>query len=137
VPDQEADPGFTVVDRRRRGVEDSAPPSREPAPRSAPAPPAAPTTRGDAGRSADPGFRADLTSLCMMLYSEALVHLGQVPDPATGQVRQDLDQARFTIDLLGVIQQKTEGNRTPDESAILDEMLAALRMAFVRTPGLV
>lgn len=67
-----------------------------------------------------------------MLYSETLMHLGQVPDPVTGQPQQDLEQAQFTIDLLGMLQEKTEGNRTPQESAVLEEILANLRMAFVR-----
>lgn len=67
-----------------------------------------------------------------MFYTDALVHLGHMPDPATGQVHQDLEQARFIIDLLGMIQDKTEGNRTPEESALLDEVLTTLRMGFVR-----
>jgi hypothetical protein len=72
-----------------------------------------------------------------MLYSETLVHLGQVPDPATGQPQRDLEQAQFTIDLLGMLREKTEGNRTPEESSVLDEILATLRMAYVRAsrPG--
>jgi hypothetical protein len=66
-----------------------------------------------------------------MLGSEALMHLGQVPDPMTGQAHQDLEQAQFTIDLLGMLREKTEGNRTPQESAVLEQLLANLRMAFV------
>ena len=89
----------------------------------------------DAGRPlvSGPGgaTRADLTSLCAMLYSEALIHLGQVPDPGTGEPAVDLDQARFSIDLLAMLSEKTRGNRTADESAILEEALAALRLAYV------
>jgi hypothetical protein len=66
------------------------------------------------------------------MYSDALVHLGQVPDPMTGQPHQDLEQAQFTIDLLAMLREKTEGNRTAEESAVLDEILATLRMSFVR-----
>jgi hypothetical protein len=67
-----------------------------------------------------------------MLYSDALLNLGQVPDPATGQPRRDLDQARFAIDLIAVLREKTEGNRTVEESAVLEEILATLQMAYVR-----
>jgi hypothetical protein len=72
-----------------------------------------------------------------MLYSEALVHLGQVPEPMTGQAHRDLEQAQFTIDLLAMLQEKTQGNRTPEESAVLEEILATLRMGYVRAshPG--
>jgi hypothetical protein len=67
-----------------------------------------------------------------MLYGDAMANLGQAPDPATGRPHLDLDQARFAIDLLGMLQEKTRGNRTPDESAVLEEMLTALRMGYVR-----
>jgi hypothetical protein len=67
-----------------------------------------------------------------MLYGDAMANLGQAPDPVSGRPHLDLDQARFAIDLLAMLQQRTQGNRTPDESAVLEEMLATLRMGFVR-----
>jgi hypothetical protein len=67
-----------------------------------------------------------------MLYSDALVSLGHAPDPAGGPPHVDLEQARFAIDLLAMLRQKTEGNRTPEESAVLEQALSALRLAFVR-----
>jgi Domain of unknown function (DUF1844) len=139
VSERESDPGFSVVDRRRRGEEDEAPPSRpapspvnEP-PRS-PAPPAQSPIVGpgpDAGGPAG-APKADLTSLLVMLYGDAMANLGQAPDPATGRPHVDLDQARFAIDLLAMLQEKTRSNRTPDESTVLEEMLSTLRMGYVR-----
>ena len=132
MPDPEGDLGFTVVDRRRRGGgEEPEAPSETPPTRPSGAAPRAepPSTPGEAPR-------ADFASFCAMLYSDALVHLGHVPDPVSGQRHQDLDQARFTIDLLGMIKEKTEGNRTPEESAVLSEVLTNLRMAFVRASRL-
>jgi hypothetical protein len=67
-----------------------------------------------------------------MMYSDALMQLGQVPDPLTGEPHVDLEQAQFTIDMLTMLREKTEGNRTAEESGVLDEVLATLRMAFVR-----
>jgi len=67
-----------------------------------------------------------------MLYGDAMANLGQAPDPMTGRPHVDLEQARFAIDLLAMLQDKTRGNRTPDESGVLEEMLGALRMGFVR-----
>jgi hypothetical protein len=67
-----------------------------------------------------------------MLYSDALANLGQAPDPATGRPHVDLEQARFAIELLTMLQQKTQGNRTPEESAVLEDMLTALRMGYVQ-----
>jgi hypothetical protein len=68
----------------------------------------------------------------MMLSTDALVQLGQVPDPATGRPAANLEQARFLIDLLAMLHAKTEGNRTPEETALLEEILATLRLGFVR-----
>ncbi len=131
MSEAESDPGFTVVDRRRRPGDEgtrrpSPPPTAEPS-----APPVIPSPEGilAGGPSGPP--RPDLASLCVMLYSDALVNLGQVADPMTGQPHQDLDQARFTIDLLGMLQEKTAGNRTAEESAVLQEILSTLRMSFV------
>jgi hypothetical protein len=140
VPDREPEPGFTFVDRRRRAENDApAPPGPSPAASSARASATAPPGPEPAAHPEPAGgpARADLASFLVMLYSEALVHLGQVPDPVTGQPQRDLEQARFTIDLLGMLREKTEGNRTPEESGVLDEILATLRMAFVRAgrPG--
>ena len=145
MSERESDPGFSVVDRRRRGEEEAAaPPSRPSTPAPAPEPsraqappppvpssplvgPGGPAPGGPAGAP-----KADLTSLLVMLYGDAMANLGQAPDPMTGRPHVDLEQARFAIDLLAMLQDKTRGNRTPDESAVLDEMLGALRMGFVR-----
>ena len=135
MPDQESESGFTFVDRRRRSGDEaaSARPAASPA---TPLPPRAdPHSAPPAGPAGGPA-RADFASFCVMLYSEALMHLGQVPDPMTGEPQQDLEQAQFTIELLAMLQQKTEGNRTPEESGVLEEILAALRMAYVRASRL-
>jgi hypothetical protein len=68
-----------------------------------------------------------------MLASSALVHLGEVPDPTTRKVQRDLAQARYTIDLLILLREKTEGNRTPEETQLLTEIISDLQMRFVRT----
>jgi len=67
-----------------------------------------------------------------MLYGDAMANLGQAPDPMSGRPHVDLEQARFAIDLLAMLQDKTRSNRTPDESAVLEEMLTTLRMGYVR-----
>jgi hypothetical protein len=139
VSEREPEPGFTVVDRRRRG-EDEAPSDPTPPPvvepsRTPPTPPSPSAVTAPPGPAmTGPGGapRADLTSLLVMLYGDAMANLGQAPDPVSGRPHVDLDQARFAIDLLAMLQEKTRGNRTPDESAVLEEMLATLRMGFVR-----
>ena len=70
------------------------------------------------------------------LAHQAMVMLGEVPDPGTGQVVSDFGAARETIDLLGLLEEKTKGNLTAEESRLLSEVLATLRIQFVqRTTG--
>jgi len=67
-----------------------------------------------------------------MLASSALVNLGEAADPATGQRVFDLEQAREVIDLLVLLRAKTEGNRSEQESRLLEEILYDLQLRFVR-----
>ena len=66
------------------------------------------------------------------LASQALLALGEIEHPATGKVEIDLHQAKYTIDLLQLLQDKTKGNRTDDESRAIEAYLYDLRMKYVR-----
>ncbi len=57
--------------------------------------------------------------------------MGLMPNPVTKKPDVQLDQARHTIDMLTMLQEKTEGNRTPEESSELDGALHELRMTYV------
>jgi hypothetical protein len=76
----------------------------------------------------------DFNALVLSLGSSAIVHLGQAPDPTTGQKRDqpELPMAQQSIDLLAMLQEKTRGNLTADEARFLDNMLFDLRMLFVQ-----
>ncbi len=62
---------------------------------------------------------------------EGMVALGKLKHPATGQIESNLDQAKFIIDLLGVLQVKTKGNLEDSESSLLEQSLSALRLNYV------
>ena len=74
---------------------------------------------------------ATLTTLATTLMTQAIASLGQLPNPATGKSEVDLDLAKHMIDTLDVVYQKTEGNRTDEETKVYDNLLHQLRMAFV------
>ena len=74
---------------------------------------------------------ASLTTLATTLMTQAIASLGQLPNPATGKPEVDLDLAKHMIDTIDVIYQKTEGNRTDEETKLYDNLLHQLRMAFV------
>jgi hypothetical protein len=69
----------------------------------------------------------------MMQAQNAAFMLGQIPHPQTGKAEVNLDMGRLLIDQLVMIQEKTKGNLTGDESRILANTLANLQLAFVET----
>ena len=67
----------------------------------------------------------------MMQAQNAALFLGQIPNPQTGQGEVNLELAKLFIDQLGMIQEKTRGNLTNEEAAVLRNTLSNLQMAFV------
>lgn len=95
---------------------------------------AAPGPQGPtAGAGSRPPQSAEITfaTFLMSLSTEALVHLGEMPDPATGDQRRDLPMAQHMIDILGLLREKTRGNLDHDEEGLLDAILFDLRMKYV------
>lgn len=74
---------------------------------------------------------ADFSALVGMLATQALMYLGGMADRKSGQLIFDPEMARFYIDLLAVVEEKTKGNTTEQESADLAGALQELRMRFV------
>ena len=66
------------------------------------------------------------------LSSSALVHLGEIPEPATQGRRTDLPMAKQIIDTLGMLHEKTMGNLDPDEDRLMKSVLYDLRMRYVQ-----
>ena len=73
----------------------------------------------------------DFSGFVLGLAQMALVHLGELPEPQTGEVSRDLEQARHTIDILDMLQQKTRGNLTDQEARLLQGLCTELKMKFV------
>jgi hypothetical protein len=67
----------------------------------------------------------------MMQAQNAALFLGQIPNPKTGEAEINLDLARMFIDQLEMIQEKTRGNLTNEETMVLRNALSNLQMAFV------
>lgn len=109
---------FKVTDRRGRaeGTPSGAPPPHHPSES------AAPPSSG----------ASQLSSLFMLFANSALIGLGAVAEPGSGERRPDLEQARSAIDVLLMLRDKTHGNRTEQESRLLEEIVYDLQMRFVR-----
>src|SRR5262249_39978179 len=76
-------------------------------------------------------FEPSFGTLLISLSTQALMHLGEIPDLEGGQARRDLAAARHLIDLIAVLERKTQGNLDADEAALLERILYDLRMRFV------
>ncbi len=74
---------------------------------------------------------ASFEYLLNMLGTQALLSLGVLPNPLTNRHEVNLAQAKLFIDLLQVLETKTQGNRTAEETEMLEGMLSELRLAFV------
>ncbi len=131
--EQEKEKGFKVTDKRATFQEEHAEtPEREK------------TTSSESSRTKEserqhhhqentamPLIEANFLTLIFSLYTHAQISLGVIPDPVTQQVVKELPQAKYNIDLLGILREKTKGNLTPEEDQTLEQMLFELRMIYV------
>jgi hypothetical protein len=127
---------FTLDGERRTGVEEDPEP---PAPTTAPSASAQPQRREDETRfnrrPLDEPEGVDFTMLINAMAQPALLYLGEIPHPATGQPALDLEGARIQIDMLDLLRVKCRGNMTPQEDSLLESVLHQLRMRYVARSG--
>ena len=102
---------------------------------------AAPAESGDTGGGTEAGAaatdagqlpEASFETLMSTFVTQALYGLGAFPDPRTGQRVAHLDLARHSIDLLGVLEEKTKGNLTEQEADTLASTIYELRNQYVQ-----
>jgi hypothetical protein len=74
----------------------------------------------------------DFSAFIFSLSTSALLHMGEIHDPATQKHEKNLPLAKQTIDILGMLQQKTRGNLTPEEEKLIENLLTDLRWRYVR-----
>jgi hypothetical protein len=123
--------GFTIRDRRASTQGEEGKPEGPP--------------QGEAASSAEESKRmrespepmtelpeVSFSSFILSLSTSALVHLGEVPDPVSQKIDKHLPLAKQTIDLLGMLMEKTKGNLSGDEEKMMEHLLADLRWRYVR-----
>lgn len=100
---------------------------------------AAPTP-GPAVPAAQPGAAEDMPQARFDLFvsglaMEAFIALGDIPHPTTRKQGVNLPQAKYLIDVLGMLEEKTRGNRSTDEQRLLGDALYQLRMRYLTKAG--
>ncbi len=134
--------GFVVRDRRRfteKGEprEETGPEEPPKEPPKEPEPPAQEEAKDRArveekATEEAPFPEINFSTFIFSLNTSALLHLGEIPDPATGKQQEDLATAKQTIDLIAMLQEKTRGNLAPDEENLLKHILYDLRLRYVQ-----
>lgn len=75
---------------------------------------------------------ASYAMLISMLASDAMISLGQMPSPITGEFMPSRNTAKYLIDTIAMLHEKTHGNVDPAEAQQVEELLHQMRMEFVR-----
>lgn len=129
---EEDEKGFVIKDRRsfdkdgglkeEKSEEAKAPPREE--------------KRQEEAKKADeprpPLPEVNFNSLIFSLSSSAFFNLGEIADPQTGEKHKDLPLAKHSIDIIAMLRDKTKGNLNEEEQKFLDNILADLRLRYVK-----
>ena len=138
---EEEEKGFVIKDRRRFTEEGEAKDSSEaeteikPDEVSEEAPRTEESTEGQKAEEAPPLPEVNFSTFIFSLAISALLHLGEMPDPHTNEKATNLSLAKQTIDILGMLQEKTKGNLDSEEESLLTNLLYELRMKYVTAAG--
>jgi hypothetical protein len=126
----EPDKGFKVTDRRVTAEEEP-----KPAEAKAGEPVKGPGWEMKEQQHEVPLPPMDFTTFCLSLASSAMIHLGQAPSPESGKTEKSLVLAKQTIDILALLEEKTRGNLSAEESKLISTVLYDLRLRFVQEKG--
>ncbi|RMF17071.1 MAG: DUF1844 domain-containing protein [Candidatus Dadabacteria bacterium] len=137
-PRERTDAAPDLIESAQQQPEPAAPlqpAAPQPAPEAAPEPGASqgtpPSEPSGDGQSAQEQLQTQIfLEFLNSLAHSMLVHLGEVPDPGSGIVRENLEAAQQTLEILSVLRQKTDGNLTAQESRLFDQLLYELMMRF-------
>ena len=90
---------------------------------------------GAGARPEPPLPKINFATFVVSLNASALLHLGAIEDPTTGQTNKDLAMAKQTIDILSMLEEKTAGNLSTEEKNLLKNILYDLRIIYVKESG--
>jgi hypothetical protein len=133
--DSEQSKGFRVKDRRRftetGEVREDAPKGEEAAVSADAANAGEPELAPEHPLHAREPLEITLSTFVMSLSTQALMCLGEIPNPLTDKTEMDLDAVREFIDIISMLQEKTRGNVDPAEARLFEKVLYDLRIRFV------
>jgi hypothetical protein len=133
--EKEEKKGFRVVDKRVSAQEEEKP-KKEKKKKKEAQPQETQEAKQEAQKEQPPPLpEVSFAAFIYSLSTSALVHLGEIPEPITEKMDKNLPLAKQTIDILGILQEKTKGNLTQEEESLLNNFLYDLRMRYVKAMG--
>ncbi len=82
-------------------------------------------------------LKVEFSTIIIPFYTQALVKMGLRKDPLTGEISENLDEAKNLIDLLDLLKEKTEGNLTQEEENILNSTLTHLKTEYLKRKNII
>lgn len=87
--------------------------------------------QASAEQQAEQPFEINFSTFVLSLTSSAFYYLGDMPDPTTGQVMENLPAVKQTIDILIMLKEKTQNNLDAEESKLIEQLIYELQMKYV------
>ena len=117
----EKEKGFTVRDKRFSSKQEGEEKKEE-----------TQKQKEDISRKDAPLPEITFTNLIFSFSTSVLIQMGEIQDPVTQKSDKNLPLAKQTIDLIGMLKEKTKGNLTPEEEKLIETVLYDLRMRYVK-----
>ncbi len=127
--DQEKEEGFVIKDKRSAYLSDEE--SQEQEKEIEKEAKKEQERQASAEQQADQPFEINFSTFVLSLTSSAFYYLGDVPDPTTGQVMENLPAVKQTIDILIMLKEKTQNNLDAEESKLIEQLIYELQMKYV------
>ena len=119
--------GFTIKDKRSSNQSDEEVKASDEAPKKEPAAKEESPSDEAAGKE----FELNFSTFVLSLTSSAFYHLGDIPDPMTGQKAENLPAVKQTIDILIMLQNKTKNNLDAEEAKLMEQLIYELQIKYV------
>jgi hypothetical protein len=127
---EEKEKGFVVKDKRFSAIKEGEEDSRGKEGKKREEPP-----KEDAVEEDIPLPEINFINFLFSLSTSVLIQLGEIQDPVSEEIAKNLPLAKQTIDLIGMLKEKTKGNLTPDEEKLIENILYDLRIRYVKAVG--
>ncbi len=127
--EEEEEHGFVIRDKRGQAREEPSSTSTPPA--SSPAPEVSQDTQTASGHTHEAAPPLSFSSFIFSLGTSALMLMGEKLSPDQPNTPVNLPQAKEIVDILSILEEKTKGNLTTEEAAVMEDMLYTLRMKYV------